>query len=36
MLDGGMPVSKVTEVVDVTGGKKCTGGEGVDRSITPL
>lgn len=36
MLDGGVPVSKVTEVMDVTGREKGTGGEGMNRSITPL
>lgn len=36
MLDGSMPVSKVTEVMDVTGREQSTGGKGMDRSVTPL
>lgn len=36
MLDSGVPVSKVTEVMDVTGREKSTGGKRMNRSITPL
>src|SRR5699024_4566459 len=36
MLDGGVPVAKVSEVVDVLGAEKSAGSEGVDGGITPL
>jgi len=36
MLDGGMSVSKVAEIVDVARGEKRTGGKRVDRGVTPL
>jgi hypothetical protein len=36
MLDGSVPISKVTEVMDVTGREQSTGGKGMDRSVTPL
>jgi hypothetical protein len=36
MLDCGVAVTKVTEVMNITRRKKGTGGEGVDRRITPL
>lgn len=36
MLDGGVPISKVTEVMDVTGSEKSTGGKRMNGSITPL
>jgi hypothetical protein len=36
MLNGRVTVSEVTEVVDVTWGKKSTGSKGMNRSITPL
>lgn len=36
MLDGGMSVSEITEIVDVAGREKGTGTQRVDRSITPL
>jgi hypothetical protein len=36
MLDGGVPISKVTEVMDVTGREKRASGERMNGSITPL
>lgn len=36
VLDGGVAVANVTEVMDVAGAEEGTGGEGVDGSITPL
>lgn len=36
MLDGGVPISKVTEVMDVTGREQSAGSEGMNRSVTPL
>lgn len=36
MLDGGVPVSKVTEVMDVTGREQSAGSEGMNRGVTPL
>lgn len=36
MLDGGVSVPKVAEVVDVARGQQSTGGERVDGRITPL
>jgi hypothetical protein len=36
MLDGGVAVTEVTEVVNITRCKKGTGGERVNRRITPL
>ena len=36
VLDGGVPVAKVTKVVDVAWREKGAGCEGVDRGITPL
>lgn len=36
VLNGGVSVPKVAEVVDIAWGQKCTGGERVDGGITPL
>lgn len=36
MLDCGVAVTKVAEVMNITRRKKSTGGERVDRRITPL
>jgi hypothetical protein len=36
MLDGGVSVAEVTEVVYVFGFEECTGSEGMDGCITPL
>lgn len=36
MLDRGMPVTKIAEIMNITGGKKGTCGQGMNRSITPL
>jgi hypothetical protein len=36
MLNSRMPVAKVTEVMDILYGEESTGGEGVDRSVSPL
>jgi hypothetical protein len=36
MLDSSVPIAEVTEVVDVAGGQENTGGQRMDRRITPL
>lgn len=36
VLDGGVSVPEITEVVDISWRQKCTGSEGVDGRITPL
>lgn len=36
VLDGGVAVAEVAEVVDVAGAQEGAGGEGVNRGITPL
>lgn len=36
MLNGGVPVAKVTEVMNIARREESTGGERVNRSITPL
>lgn len=36
VLDGGVSVTEVTEVVDLRGGEQGAGGEGVDGCVTPL
>jgi hypothetical protein len=36
VLDRGVAVAEVSEVVDVSGGEEGAGREGVDWSITPL
>lgn len=36
VLDSRVSVSKVSEVVNVSGGQKSTGGQGVNRSVSPL
>lgn len=36
MLDGGVSVAEVAEVVDVAGGEEHAGGEGVDWCVAPL
>lgn len=36
VLDGGVAVAKVAEVVDVAGREEGAGGEGVDRRVAPL
>lgn len=36
MLNRGVPVTKITEVMNVTGGKEGTGSQGMNGSISPL
>ena len=36
MLNSSVPIAEVTEVVDVAGGQENTGGQRMDRRITPL
>ena len=36
MLDGGVPVAEVTEIVDVAGRQENTGRQRMDRRVTPL
>ena len=36
MLNCRMTVTKIAEVVDITGGKKSTGGKGMNGRIAPL
>ena len=36
VLDGGVAVAEVAEVVDLVGGEEGAGGEGVDGCVAPL
>lgn len=36
MLDCGVPIAEITEIVDIAGGEKSTGCQGMDRGVTPL
>jgi hypothetical protein len=36
VLDGCVSVADITEVVDIAGAEESSGGEGVNRCVTPL